>query len=56
MRQTDRQTDTNETQEEGKQQLLRERTIYNREETKTYQMVYTKRRRVENFDTVPYGY
>ena len=34
----------------------RKRTLYNREEKKTYQMVYTKRRRVDGYDTVPYGY
>ena len=34
----------------------RKRKLYNREEKKTYQMVYTKRRRIDNFDTVPYGY
>ena len=34
----------------------RKRIIYNRKEEKTYQMVYTKRRRVDNYDTVPYGY
>ena len=34
----------------------RKRKIYNRKEEKTYQMVYTKRRRVANYDTVPYGY
>ena len=32
------------------------RKLYNREESKKYQMVYTKRRRIENFDTVPFGY
>jgi hypothetical protein len=32
------------------------RKIYNREEQKTYQMVYTKRRKLDNFDTVPYGF
>ncbi|XP_052814068.1 uncharacterized protein LOC128241135 [Mya arenaria] len=34
----------------------RKRKLYNRKEDKTYQMVYTKRRRIDNFDTVPYGY
>ena len=34
----------------------RKRKIYIRKEEKTYQMVYTKRRRVDNYDTVPYGY
>ena len=34
----------------------RKRKLYNTEENKSYQMVYTKRRRIENFDTVPYGY
>ena len=34
----------------------RKRKLYNREEEKSYQMVYTKRRRVDSFDTVPYGY
>ena len=34
----------------------RKRKLYNREENKTYQMVYTKRRRLDNYDTVPYGY
>jgi len=32
------------------------RKLYNRVEEKTYQMVYTKRRRVDGYDTVPYGY
>jgi len=30
--------------------------IYNRKECKRYQMVYTKRRIVAGYDTVPYGY
>ena len=30
--------------------------IETREEKKYYQLVYTKRVPVENFDTVPYGY
>ena len=30
--------------------------VFNRQESKDYRMVYTKRRRVESFDTVPYGY
>ena len=34
----------------------RKRKLYNREEKKSYQMVYTKRRRLDNYDTVPYGY
>jgi hypothetical protein len=34
----------------------RKRKLVNQSEDKTYQMVYTKRRRVGNFDTVPYGY
>ncbi len=34
----------------------RKRKLYNREEDKTYRMVYTKRRRLENYDTVPYGF
>lgn len=34
----------------------RKRKLYNRKEMKNYQMVYTKRRRIDNFDTVPYGY
>ena len=32
------------------------RKLYNREEHKSYQMLYTKRRRVDSYDTVPYGY
>ncbi|OOY49400.1 hypothetical protein BOV97_12840 [Solemya velum gill symbiont] len=32
------------------------RKLYNREEEKKYQMVYTKRVKLENFDTRPYGY
>ena len=32
------------------------RILINRKEEKTYQMVYTKRRRIDNFDTIPYGY
>ena len=34
----------------------RKRKLYNREEQKSYQMVYTKRRRIDSYDTVPYGY
>ena len=34
----------------------RKRKLYNKEEQKAYQMVYTKRRRVDNYDKVPYGY
>ncbi|KAL4229096.1 hypothetical protein ACF0H5_012135 [Mactra antiquata] len=34
----------------------RKRKLYNREEKKSYQMVYTKRRRIDHYDTVPYGY
>jgi hypothetical protein len=34
----------------------RKRKLYNREEKKSYQMVYTKRRKLDNYDTVPYGY
>ena len=34
----------------------RKRNLYNREEQKSYQMVCTKRRRLDNFDTVPFGY
>ena len=34
----------------------RKRKLYNRQEEKTYQMVYTKRRRLDNYDTVPYGF
>ena len=30
--------------------------LINRKEGKTYQMMYTKRRRIDNYDTVPYGY
>ena len=30
--------------------------LYSREENKNYQMVYTKSRRVNNFDTEPYGF
>ena len=32
------------------------RKLYNREEQKNYQMVYTKRRRLDNYDTEPFGY
>ena len=32
------------------------RKLYNREEEKHYQMVYTKRRRLDNYDTEPFGY
>ena len=32
------------------------RKLYNREEEKNYRMVYTKRRRLDNYDTEPYGY
>ena len=32
------------------------RKLYNREEQKHYQMVYTKRRRLDNYDTEPFGY
>ena len=34
----------------------RKRKLYNREESKSYQMVYTKRRILDNYDTVPYGF
>ena len=34
----------------------RKRKLYNREEQKSYQMVYTKRRKVDHFDTEPYGF
>jgi hypothetical protein len=34
----------------------RKRKLYNREEKKSNQMVYTKRRKLDNYDTVPYGY
>ena len=34
----------------------RKRKLYNREEEKNYQMVYTKRRRLDNYDTEPFGY
>ena len=34
----------------------RKRKLYNREEKKSYQMVYTKQRKLDNYDTVPYGY
>ena len=34
----------------------RKRKLYNREEKKSYQMVYIKRRKLDNYDTVPYGY
>ena len=34
----------------------RKRSLYNREEEINYQMVYTKRRRLDNLDTEPYGY
>ena len=29
--------------------------MYNREETKNYQMVYTKRQWLDSYDTEPYG-
>ena len=32
------------------------RKLYNREEEKNYRMVYTKRPRLDNYDTEPYGY
>ena len=32
------------------------RKLYNREEQKHYQMVYTKRRRLDNYDTEPFWY
>ena len=32
------------------------RKLYNREEEKNYQMVYTKLRRLNNYDTEPFGY
>ena len=32
------------------------RKLYNREEEKNYRMVYTKRRRLDNYDREPYGY
>lgn len=38
------------TREKGK------RKLYNREEKKKYQMVYTKRVVLPNMDTAPYGY
>ena len=34
----------------------RKRKLYNREEQKSYQMVYTKRRKIDHSDTEPYGY
>ena len=34
----------------------RKRKLYNRGEQKVYQMVYTKRRKVNQFDTEPYGF
>ena len=34
----------------------RKRKMYNREEQKVYQMVHTKRRKVDQFDTEPYGF
>ena len=34
----------------------RKRKLFNREESKSYRMVYTKCRRLDDFDTVPYGY
>ena len=30
--------------------------LISRKEEKTHQLVYTKRRRIDNYDTVPYGY
>ena len=36
--------------------LARKRKLYNRVESKKYKMVYTKRRILENFDTIPYGF
>ena len=36
--------------------VIREKKLYNREEEKNYRMVYTKRPRLDNFDTEPYGY
>ena len=41
------------------QKICREkskRKLYNREEEKNYQMVYTKCRRLDNYDTEHYGY
>ncbi len=34
----------------------RKRKLVNKKEEKSYQMVYTKRRRIDNYDTVPYGF
>ena len=34
----------------------RKRKLYSREEEKNYQMVYTKRRQLDNYDTEPFGY
>ena len=34
----------------------RKRIIYNKKENKDYQVVYTKRVIVDNYDTRPYGY
>ena len=34
----------------------RKRKLYNREGEKNYQMVYTKRRRLDNYNTEPFGY
>ena len=34
----------------------RKRKIYNKEEYKDYRVVYTKRKVIDNFDTIPFGY
>lgn len=40
----------------GKKITRNKRKLYNRDEEKDYKLVYTKRRIVDNYDTVPYGY
>ena len=32
------------------------RKIYNKSESKNYRVVYTKRKLLDDFDTIPYGY
>ena len=34
----------------------RKRKLYNTEEEKNYQMVYTKHRRLNNYNTEPFGF